>query len=72
MSVAKIIELSARSTVSFEDAIQQGVSRASATLKNVVSAWIKEQHVEIEGGRVVAYRVNMSITFILNDADMDE
>ena len=67
MSVAKIIELSARSTTSFEDAIQQAVSRASATLKNIVSAWVKEQHVEIENGQVVAYRVNMSITFILND-----
>ena len=66
MSVAKVIELTSTSNQSFEDAIQQGVARASKTLKNVQGAWIKEQQVSIENGRISAYRVNMMITFILD------
>ena len=65
MSVAKIIEISSTSPDSFEDAIRQGVSRASTTLKNIQGAWIKEQHVTIENGRVTGYRVNMMLTFVL-------
>ena len=71
MSVAKVIELTATSNESFEDAIQQGVARASKTLKNVQGAWIKEQQVNIENGRISAYRVNMMITFVL-DGDAEE
>jgi dodecin len=67
MSVAKVIELSATSTTSFEDAIQQGIARATKTLKNVQGAWIKEQQVNIKDGKVDSYRVNMMITFILGD-----
>jgi dodecin len=67
MSVAKVIELSATSTTSFEDAIQQGISRATKTLKNVQGAWIKEQQVNIKDGKVDSYRVNMMVTFILGD-----
>jgi dodecin len=67
MSVAKVIELSATSTTSFEDAIQQGISRATKTLKNVQGAWIKEQQVNIKDGKVDSYRVNMMITFILGE-----
>jgi dodecin len=67
MSVAKVIELSATSTKSFEDAIQQGIARATKTLKNVQGAWIKEQQVNIKDGKVDSYRVNMMITFILGD-----
>ena len=71
MSVAKFIELSSTSTQSFEDAIQKGVARASKTLKNVQGAWVKEQQVSIENGKISNYRVNLMVTFILGDADVD-
>jgi flavin-binding protein dodecin len=71
MSVAKVIELSATSTQSFEDAIQQGVARATKTLQNVQGAWVKEQLVTIENGRITAYRVNLKVTFVLGDSDED-
>ncbi|NMM78046.1 hypothetical protein B2J86_16410 [Acidovorax sp. SRB_14] len=67
MSVAKVIEVSATSTTSFEDAINQGISRACDTISNVRGAWIKEQKVSIEGGRITKYRVNMQVTFVLDD-----
>ena len=67
MSVAKVIEVSASSTTSFEDAINQGIARACYTIANVRGAWIKEQKVSIEGGRIVSYRVNMQVTFVLDD-----
>jgi dodecin len=65
MSVARITEISASSEKSFEDAVQQGIQRATATLRNVRSAWIKEQEVKIEGDRIVAYQVIMKVTFVL-------
>lgn len=68
MSVARVVEISATSTKSFEDAMQQGVARATKTLRNVKSAWIKEQEVRIEGDRVADYKVNMLVTFVLDDA----
>lgn len=67
MSVARITEISATSDKSFEDAIQQGVARATKTLRNVKSAWVKEQEVSITGDRISSYRVNMQITFVLDD-----
>ena len=67
MSVAKISEISATSTTSFEDALEQGLARASKTLRNIRSAWIKEQQVRCEEGRIVEYQVNMMITFVLDD-----
>jgi len=67
MSVARVTEISARSQESFEEAIQQGVDRANKTLRNVKSAWIKEQQVDVEDGRIVGYRVNMLVTFVLDD-----
>ena len=68
MSVAKVSEISATSSKSFEDAIQQGLSRAAKTLRNVRGAWIKEQHVRCnEEGRVSEYQVNMMVTFVLDD-----
>ena len=67
MSVAKVSELSATSPMSFDDAIQQGLARASKTLRNVRGAWIKEQHVRCENGKVVEYQVNMMVTFVLED-----
>ena len=67
MSVAKVSELSATSPRSFDDAVQQGLARASKTLRNVRGAWIKEQHVRCENGKVVEYQVNMMVTFVLED-----
>ena len=65
MTVAKVVEISAESTKSFEDAILQGVSRATDTLHNVRGAWIKEQKVTIEAGKITAYRVFLQVTFVL-------
>ena len=67
MSVAKVSEISATSSKSFEDAIQQGITRASKTLRNVRGAWVKEQHVRCDGGKIVEYQVNMMVTFVLDD-----
>ena len=67
MSVAKVSEISATSTKSFEDAIQQGITRAGKTLRNIKSAWIKEHQVRCEGGRITEYQVNMMVTFVLDD-----
>jgi flavin-binding protein dodecin len=67
MSVAKVIEITATSTKSFEDAIQSGIARASKTLDNVEGAWIKEQKVSIKDGKINGYRVNMMVTFIISD-----
>jgi len=67
MSIAKVSEISATSTKSFDEAIQQGIARANKTLRNVKSAWIKEQHVRVESGRISEFQVNMAITFILED-----
>jgi flavin-binding protein dodecin len=67
MSVAKVIEITATSKKSFEDAIQEGISRASKTLENVEGAWIKEQKVQIQNGKITGYRVNMMVTFVISD-----
>jgi flavin-binding protein dodecin len=67
MAVAKVSEISSTSAKSFEDAIQQGLARAGKTLRNIRSAWIKEQTVRCEGGRITEYQVNMMVTFVLDD-----
>ena len=67
MSVAKVSEISATSSKSFEDALQQGLARASKTLRNVRSAWIKEQQVRCDKGKIIEYQVNMMVTFVLDD-----
>ena len=69
MSVAKNIEITASSAKSFEDAINQGISKATKTIQNVKGAWIKEQKISIKDGQVSEYRVNMIITFVLKDDD---
>ena len=69
MSVAKVSEISSTSKTSFEDAINQGIARASRTLRNVRSVWIKEQYVRIENGKPSEYQVNMMVTFVLDDED---
>lgn len=66
MTVARITELSSTSTESFEDAIEKGVARATQSLRNVKSAWVKEQEVRVgEDGKINAYQVNMLVTFVL-------
>lgn len=65
MSVAKIIEISAESPESFEDAIRLGIERASKTVDNIKSAWVKEQQVIVENSQVARYRVDLKVTFIL-------
>ena len=67
MAVARVTEISSTSSTSFEDAIKHGLERANATLRNVKSAWIKEQQVRLDGGSISEYQVNMLVTFILDD-----
>lgn len=68
MAVAKVSEISCTSDKSFEDAIKQGLARAHKSLRNLRSAWIKEQHVRLgKGGKITEYQVNMLVTFILDD-----
>jgi len=67
MSVAKVSEISATSTTSFEDAITSGIARAHKTIRNIKSAWIKEQQVRIDNGRITEYQVNLMITFVLDE-----
>lgn len=67
MTVARITEISSVSSVSFQDAIVQGVDRANKTLKNVKGAWVKDQEVTIDNGKVTGYKVILKVTFILTD-----
>ena len=67
MSVARVTELTASSKKSFEDAIEEGIQRACKTLDKVTSAWVQEMKVDVEDGKVSAYRVNLKVTFILKD-----
>jgi flavin-binding protein dodecin len=67
MSTAKITEISSTSAVSFEDALQKGLARANKTLRHIRSAWIKEQQVRVNEGKVTEYQVNMMVTFVLDD-----
>jgi flavin-binding protein dodecin len=65
MPVARNTEISATSSLGFDDAIKQGLSRATKTLRNVKGAWIKEQEVRLDGDQIVEYKVVMVVTFIL-------
>jgi dodecin len=67
MAVARVTEIIASSEKSFEDAVASGVKRASKTLQDVTGAWVKGQKVVIKDGKVVEYRVNLNVTFILKD-----
>lgn len=66
-TVARVTEINATSQTGFEDAIRIGVERAAKTLRHITSAWVKEQRVEVEDGRIASYQVNMLITFVLED-----
>ncbi len=65
MSVAKVSEITASSAKSFEDAIQKGITRATKTLDKVQGAWIQDQEVVVEGGKITEYKVRMKVTFVL-------
>ena len=67
MSIAKVSEISATSSKGFQDAIEQGLARAHKTLRNVRSAWIKEQQVRVKDGAISEYQVNMMVTFVIDD-----
>ena len=67
MSVARVTELSATSQTGFEDAINQAVARATKTLRGVEGAWVKDQNVLIEDGNIKGYKVNLEITFMLDE-----
>ncbi len=66
-SIARVTTITAKSDVSFEDAIPAGVARATETLRNVQGAWVKEQKVEVKGGEVSAWSVTLEVTFVLDD-----
>ena len=67
MSVARVTEITSSSSKSFDDALQLGIKRASKTLNNVTGAWIRDQRVVVEKGKIVQYRVNMKVTFVLDE-----
>jgi dodecin len=67
MSVARVTEISATSEKSFEDAVNQGISRATKTLRGVSGAWVKEQKVDVRDDRIIRYQVNMMVSFVLED-----
>ncbi len=66
MSVAKVIEITANSTESFEDAIEQGIKSAARSVHNIKGAWVKEQQVVVDGDQVSEYRVDLKVTFVLD------
>lgn len=66
MSVAKVIELQASSPESFEDAVREGIEKSGETLRNIKGAWVSEQKVDVADGKIVAYRVTLRITFVLD------
>ena len=67
MTVAKVTEITASSKKGFDDAVETGVERASKTLDDIQGAWINEMSVKVRGGKIAEYRVNMKVTFILED-----
>ena len=66
-TVARVTEISAVSPTGFEDAIKVGIDRAGQTLRNITSAWVKEQRIDISEGAIVSYQVNLMVTFVLDD-----
>ena len=72
VAIARITEISSTSQNSFDDAIELGVARATRTLRNVKSAWVKEQRVEVRDDAIAEYQVNLLITFVLDDSERDD
>jgi hypothetical protein len=71
MSVAKVIEIIATSSKSFDDAVSRGVSRASETISGITGAWVKDQSVEVANGKITEYRVILKVTFVLKGGSDD-
>ena len=67
MSIARVTEISATSKKGFDDAIEKGVERAAKTLRNVTSAWVKEQSIRLDNDKISHYQVNLMVTFVLED-----
>ena len=67
MTIARITEISASSPKGFDDAVQNGIKRANKTLKNITSAWVKDQNVVVSKGKITEYRVMLKVTFVLKD-----
>jgi len=67
MSVARVTEITCSSTQSFQDAVDRGIARACETLDDVEGAWVQDQKVVVEDGKVVAYRVTLKVTFVVSD-----
>lgn len=67
MSIARVTEISSTSPTSFDDAVKQGLERAAKTVRNIQGAWIKEQNVLVENDRISEYKVNMQVTFVLDE-----
>jgi dodecin len=65
MSVAKVVELTASSPTSFDDAVKNGIDKAAETLRNIQGAWVSEQKVDVEDGKITAFRVTLRITFLV-------
>ena len=68
MSVARVTEISATSQTSFEDAIKEGINRTTSTIRGVEGAWVKDMNVLIDNGSIVGYKVNLAVTFVLEDS----
>ncbi len=68
MTVASVTEISAVSTEGFEEAVREGIGRATSTLRNVEGAWVKDRNVLIEDGNIVGYKVNLLVTFVMEEA----
>ncbi len=66
MSIARVTEISCTSAKSFEDAVNSGIARASKTLRGVSGAWVKEQKIRVDNGKIVEFQVNMMVTFVLD------
>jgi hypothetical protein len=66
MAVAKVIEISAASNESFEDAVAAGISKAGETVRNIHAAWVNEQQVTVKDGKIDEYRVDLKVTFVLD------
>jgi dodecin len=67
MSIAKVIEITSYSKKSFDDAIEQGIARASKTVEGIREAWVQQQTVKVDGNKISEYRVHLKLTFVVND-----
>ncbi len=67
MSIARVTEISASSSKSFEDAMEKGIKRASKTVRNIEGAWVQDQKVVVKKGKITEYRVTMKVSFVLDD-----